>query len=98
MTEWDDRLLCPDGACVGVIGGDGTCKVCGRVAPSWGDERQRGLRSEEEVAPEIEAHAVAHAQPAPPDGWDDRQLCGNGACIGVIGGDGRCTVCGSAPS
>jgi hypothetical protein len=29
-------------------------------------------------------------------GWDDRQLCPDGACIGVIGGDGRCTVCGAA--
>src|SRR5689334_7681514 len=43
MTEWDERQLCPDGGCVGLIGPDGTCKVCGRVAPGWGDERQRGL-------------------------------------------------------
>ena len=31
MTEWDQRQLCPDGSCVGVIGDDGTCKVCGRL-------------------------------------------------------------------
>src|SRR5215212_8490263 len=46
MSElaWDDdRMLCPDGACVGVIGPDGTCKVCGRAAQNWGDERKRGL-------------------------------------------------------
>jgi len=30
-AEWDDRRLCPDGACVGVIGDDGRCKVCGKV-------------------------------------------------------------------
>ena len=24
------RKLCPDGSCVGVIGPDGICKVCGR--------------------------------------------------------------------
>jgi hypothetical protein len=30
--EWDDRKLCPDGACVGVIGANGTCNVCGRSA------------------------------------------------------------------
>jgi hypothetical protein len=43
VGEWDQRQLCPDGACVGVIGPDGTCKACGRAAPNWGDERKRGL-------------------------------------------------------
>lgn len=28
----DDRVLCPDGACIGVIGQDGLCKVCGKPA------------------------------------------------------------------
>lgn len=43
MSEWEHRTLCPDGGCVGVIGPDGTCKVCGRAAPNWGEERKRGL-------------------------------------------------------
>lgn len=49
MTEWDQRTLCPDGACVGVIGDDGLCKVCGRAAPNWGDERKRGLAADVEA-------------------------------------------------
>ncbi len=28
----DDRVLCPDGACIGVIGPDGLCKACGKPA------------------------------------------------------------------
>jgi hypothetical protein len=43
VSDWDHRQLCSDGACVGVIGDDGTCKACGRAAPNWGDERKRGL-------------------------------------------------------
>jgi hypothetical protein len=43
VGEWDQRQLCPDGGCVGVIGPDGTCKACGRAAQNWGDERKRGL-------------------------------------------------------
>src|SRR5215470_19228221 len=43
VGEWDQRQLCPDGSCIGVIGPDGTCRVCGRAAPNWGDERNRGL-------------------------------------------------------
>lgn len=50
VSEWDHRQLCPDGGCVGVIGPDGTCKVCGRVAPNWGDERKRGLLEPEEAS------------------------------------------------
>jgi hypothetical protein len=26
----DERELCPDGACIGLIGTDGSCKVCGK--------------------------------------------------------------------
>src|ERR1700742_3148381 len=43
VGEWDQPQLCPDGSCVGLIGPEGTCNVCGRVAPNWGDERNRGL-------------------------------------------------------
>jgi len=47
LSDWDQRQLCPDGACIGVIGPSGTCTVCGRVAPNWGDERRRGLANAE---------------------------------------------------
>jgi hypothetical protein len=30
--ELDDRRLCPDGSCIGLIGDDGRCKVCGLAA------------------------------------------------------------------
>ena len=31
LVEWNERKVCPDGACIGVIGDDGLCKVCGRT-------------------------------------------------------------------
>ena len=66
MSEWDQRQLCGDGACVGVIGPDGTCKTCGRVAPNWGDERNRGLTPLPPEAPSDDLPAVA-----PDDDEDD---------------------------
>jgi hypothetical protein len=93
IGDWDQRMLCPDGACVGVIGPDGTCKVCGRVAPNWGDERKRGLlplepdADENENEDEITHGAEDLAEP-------DRELCSDGSCIGVIGPDGTCKECG----
>ena len=84
----DDRELCPDGACIGVIGDDGLCKVCGKqgTAPA---------------APHAARPAAAKLAPAPAaaeslevDDDEDRELCADGSCIGLIGSDGRCKVCG----
>jgi hypothetical protein len=128
IGEWDQRQLCPDGGCVGVIGPDGTCKVCGRVAPNWGDERNRGLNppeddlgaaeddgdddalgangdghgeagededeDEDEAGEDGEAGAGAENGEAPDGEWPERELCSDGTYIGVIGGNGRCKVCG----
>jgi Zn-finger nucleic acid-binding protein len=33
-VEWRARRLCVDGACIGVIGPDDRCKLCGRPAPA----------------------------------------------------------------
>ena len=122
MSEWDHRQLCSDGACVGVIGPDGTCKACGRAAPNWGDERKRGLLEPDEPAVEpaveptqqpskpkktkaqkraagsalyfdIEPDGKPAADQGPSD-WEQRKLCPDEACIGVIGSDGACKVCG----
>ena len=30
--EFEDRRLCPDGSCIGVVGDDGVCGACGAVA------------------------------------------------------------------
>ncbi|HEX4454373.1 MAG TPA: hypothetical protein VH143_26110 [Kofleriaceae bacterium] len=111
-ADWEYREVCPDGACIGVIGDDGLCKVCGRAAPNWGNERKRGLvddqtdaEPDEALEPErsaVPSNAVpsSAAAPEPPtgDAWDQRALCDNGACVGVIGDDGTCSVCGTRPA
>jgi hypothetical protein len=93
--DWEDRTLCSDGACIGVINDDGVCNVCGKAAPNWGDERRRGKRESAEIEAEVEAHVVATSTPAAPDDFDQRKLCPDGACIGVINDQGVCTVCGT---
>ena len=122
MSDWENRQLCPDGSCIGVIGPDGTCKTCGRAAPNWGDERRRGTLPVEETAGDAERPAadpvVEGARPADaseggtsgasavsgvsgasgdPD-WDQRTLCPDGGCTGVVQASGRCSVCGRSPS
>jgi hypothetical protein len=102
VGQWDQRQLCPDGSCIGVIGDNGQCKVCGRVAPNWGDERNRGLVAsttdeDEEEADDKSEDDVDQVSEAAPAEWSDRKLCPDGGCIGVIGDDGKCNVCGKRP-
>jgi len=107
--DWENRILCSDGNCIGVIGPDGRCKECGN--PYEGP--QPAAVSDQEQETEKEAAGQADPQPAgmpsesagpaddektddatPGDDWENRILCSDGNCIGVIGPDGRCKECG----
>ena len=99
---WSLRQLCDDGACTGVIGADGRCKVCGRAAQNWGDERRRGLLDEDaEALPPAEAPARAAKRTRPSTGtggggdFEARRLCPDGACVGLLDARGVCKVCGA---
>jgi hypothetical protein len=84
----NSRRLCPDGACIGVLGDDARCKVCGISAPDTAFTAGSG--DEEQKPAAFEAAPLALE-----DGFDPgRRLCPDGACIGVLGDDARCKVCG----
>jgi hypothetical protein len=95
------RRLCPDGTCTGVIGPDGRCRECGRAAGA--SPRASGAAATatvvepddgDEDAAALDA-AGGDAPVAGGPGFDpNRRLCDDGSCVGVIGPDGRCTVCG----
>jgi len=100
-------VLCSDGNCIGVIGADGRCKECGkpyegRLPDSFG--RQTSTE-EPEAPPQTESEAGdaprssvdepdSARQGAGSDDWENRVLCSDGNCIGVIGADGHCKECG----
>ena len=105
-SEWDQRILCSDGNCIGIIGADGRCKACGMpfdgelpspVADSHAADdgvdsspTDRQMTEEDEGVgddPAVGSHAS--------DGsWENRTLCIDESCIGIIGPDGRCKECG----
>ncbi len=92
------RRLCPDGSCIGVIGSDGKCSVCGTPdagaaaagpAPPPGDDGAWDGGTDEAT----DGHAASNDEGAA--AFDsNRRLCPDDACIGVIGKDNRCSVCG----
>jgi hypothetical protein len=86
------RELCPDGACLGVLGSDGRCRVCGRSG--------EGVKAApRDAARPPAAAAVLPSASAGDEGGafadDERRLCPDGACVGLVGPDGRCKVCGA---
>lgn len=115
MTSTDEnnfdpraRRLCPDGACVGLIGDDGRCKVCGAAAdgvdPSavdsgaitW-DQNRDSVDADDDDAtlPRTLGEVARHDDGANFD--SKRRLCSDGSCLGIIGADNRCNVCGRPP-
>lgn len=84
--EFDEsRELCADGNCLGVVV-DGKCNVCGLVpganAPAPGS-----------AAAEMVAEG-GHTDEVFDD--EERQLCPDGACTGLLGPDGKCKECGKS--
>lgn len=100
----NDRDLCPDGACIGVIGPDGRCAECGKPSgkPSTGKGARgtampaSGAEPLGSTGPDDARAASADSREVEGDEFDParRELCSDGACIGVIGADGRCAECG----
>jgi hypothetical protein len=86
--DFTDRQLCPDGGCIGVIGADGRCKECGRGADG-------ALVADEAPVSVADEPLAAEAGAIDPD-FDDRRLCPDGNCIGLVGDDGHCRICGLA--
>ena len=99
--EWDDRRLCSDDACIGVIGAGNKCNVCGRPGPEGAPYRETpvsvvGEGSLEDDSGDEGEHLGESASSSgdAADFDDERELCGDDACIGLIGADGRCKECG----
>ena len=77
--------------------GEVTCPTCERSLPEdsqyccWCGQKVSGTAAEPEA--ELTDTAVAGDHEGTID-FDNRKLCSDGTCIGVIGADGRCKECG----
>jgi len=99
---WEERILCSDESCIGVIGPDGHCKECGRPyggpLPVPSQPPPAAQASDDYDAPPDaqagdDAIEVSDSEMGD-DEWQTRKLCRDESCIGVIGPDGRCKECG----
>ena len=116
-SEWEQRRLCSDGSCIGIIGTNGRCKVCGlpddpkaASAVADSDGADEGVKDVYDASPVV-AEDASDASPVAEedeyrddepviavefadDSWEERTLCVDESCIGVVGDDGRCNACG----
>jgi hypothetical protein len=107
--NWEQRVLCSDGNCIGVIGPDGSCKECGKKYEGTLPEDHFSAKEiplEEDESPEKGDQPVSEENSREitelnendesdnDDDWQNRVLCSDGNCIGVIGPDGKCKECG----
>ncbi len=93
----DDRILCSDGACIGVIGPDGSCKECGKTYE--GSEALPQTDGPDSLLDEVPADSpddvgqIVESRDVPADP-SERECCSDEMCVGIIGEDGRCGTCG----
>jgi hypothetical protein len=106
--EWEERTLCSDEACIGVIGPDGRCNECGQPyagkLPETFGEPPDDLSLSPDEPLEQDGGTDSEADDFNDDldlgedeedsHWEERILCVDENCIGVIGADGRCKECG----
>jgi hypothetical protein len=82
--DFDQRALCPDGNCTGVLDPLGACPVCGTGTTETGTGTGAGTGT-----------GTGTGAGTTDDSLDDeRRLCPDGNCVGVLGPDGKCKVCG----
>lgn len=93
--DWENRSLCPDDSCIGAIGADGRCRVCGLLDPKSTGVPDLSLCNSGAADEPRAPHSVDQAPETREEpGWEDRKLCSDESCIGTIGADGRCRICG----
>jgi hypothetical protein len=100
--EWEQRILCSDESCIGVIGPDGRCKECGLpYAGPFDATKEENVASdfeeadpEDEIEEEPEETGEHDTETQPDLEWEQRILCSDESCIGVIGPNGLCKECG----
>ncbi len=95
--NWERRVLCSDEGCIGVLGRDGFCTTCGKKGEAAAvGAAEHGATCAD--APTTTPAVIARPDVAPAEDEGDfakRELCSDESCLGLIGPNRTCKVCGA---
>lgn len=95
----EDRVPCSDDMCVGIIGPNGKCGVCGRPGTPP-PQRSTPGHPHDDLHEEVPGEEAAKPEPEPePERAfaadpDDRVPCLDDMCVGILSSEGKCGTCG----
>lgn len=85
----EERVACPDESCLGSLGDDGCCRICGRSG-SAAYEVSTGVSGDE-----VGSMELPDTEPDEDEGGlEDRVPCADELCVGAVDEDGYCRICG----
>ncbi len=95
--DLESRVLCDDDTCIGLVGTDGKCKVCGRQYQG-GDKLPAFEKSENSNEPHNDERQnnedYIENENTDENETDERIMCSDDMCIGVVNTEGICGTCG----
>lgn len=88
VEESAERLPCLDESCLGTLGEDGLCRLCGK-GPEASPEPGSATWQKE---PESSAQPDMAQEEEPKQ--QERVCCSDESCVGTVDEDGYCRICG----
>jgi hypothetical protein len=94
-------VLCGDDSCIGTVGPDKRCKVCGNPYEGDVEVRSEPPPAQKDGGPETPPGSADDAPAKDRPGEDHaapgtRVCCPDDACVGIIGPNGACGICGKS--
>lgn len=87
--NWEERMLCPNESCIGVLSIQKKCSLCG-----WDQASASFLPLENASLEQKKTEESLESLEEREEDFSDRQLCPNDRCIGVLNQNNQCPLCG----
>lgn len=91
MEELGERVPCPDESCLGTLGENGLCRLCGMGPGMYTAVEPSPMASKDE--PEGSTRPQLQEDEEPKE-EEERVCCSDESCVGTVDEQGYCRVCG----
>lgn len=89
VEECGERIPCPDESCLGTLGEDGLCRLCGMGTRACLEPEQGSWALEEEPERPSQLRSGEDEELK-----EERVCCSDESCVGTVDEEGYCRICG----